>query len=90
LQRQSRRNRNRNRNRNSHSTQTHLYGKLLVQAQTPSPCGVYEKQELLCPFERNLLTALILRRRTGRPSDAEDQQPEARNHVSELMRIVGV
>jgi hypothetical protein len=44
-----------------------------------------------CPFERNLLlTALILRPRTGRASNAEDQQPKARNHVSELMRIVGV
>jgi hypothetical protein len=84
LQRQSRR------NRNSHSTQTPLYGKLLVQAQTPSPCGVYEKQELLCPFEHNLFTALILRPRTGGPSNAEDQQPKARNHVSELIRIVEV
>jgi hypothetical protein len=43
-----------------------------------------------CPFERKLLTALISRPRAGRASDGEDQQPKARNHVSELMRIVGV
>jgi hypothetical protein len=43
-----------------------------------------------CHFERNLLTALISKQRTGRASDAEDQQTKARNHMSELMRIVGV
>jgi hypothetical protein len=43
-----------------------------------------------CQFERNLLTALVSRPRTGRARDTEDQQPKARNHISELMRIVGV
>ena len=45
---------------------------------------------LAADFEQNLLTALVSRPRTGRAGDAEDQQPRARNHVNELMRIVGV
>jgi hypothetical protein len=43
-----------------------------------------------CTFERNLLTALATKPRTGRANDAESQPPKARNDVSELMRIVGV
>jgi hypothetical protein len=43
-----------------------------------------------CPFERNLLTALVSKPRTGRTSDGEEQQPKARNRVRELLRIVGV
>jgi hypothetical protein len=43
-----------------------------------------------CPFESKLLTALVSRPRKGRAGDVEDQQPKARNHMSELMRIVGV
>jgi hypothetical protein len=43
-----------------------------------------------CPSERELLTALVSRPRKGRAGDVEDQQPKARNHMSELMRIVGV
>ena len=41
-----------------------------------------------CPFECNLLIALVSKPRTGRASDTDDQQPRARNHMSELMRIV--
>jgi hypothetical protein len=54
--------------------------------------GLVEKQRSNpgCRFEQNLLTALVSRPRTGRAGDAEDQQPRARNHVNELMRIVGV
>jgi hypothetical protein len=43
-----------------------------------------------CPFECKLLTALISRPRKEISGDVEDQQPKARNHMSELMRIVGV
>jgi hypothetical protein len=54
--------------------------------------GLVEKQRNApgCPFERKLLTALISRPRKGRAGEEEDQQPKARNHMSELMRIVGV
>ena len=54
--------------------------------------GLVEKQRNTpgCPFERKLLTALISRPRKGRAGEEEDQQPKARNHKSELMRIVGV
>jgi hypothetical protein len=54
--------------------------------------GLVEKQRSNpgCRFEQNLLTALVSRPRTGRAGDAEDQQPRARNQVSELLRIVGV
>jgi hypothetical protein len=43
-----------------------------------------------CTFERNLWTFLATKLRRGRANDAESQPPKARNHVSELMRIVGV
>jgi hypothetical protein len=43
-----------------------------------------------CTFEHKLLTALASTPRRGRANDAESQPPKARNHVSELMRIVGV
>jgi hypothetical protein len=64
----------------SNSARVGFYNKLLslVENQRNNPG---------CPFERNLFTALILRPRTGRESDAEDQQPKARNHVSELMEF---
>jgi hypothetical protein len=43
-----------------------------------------------CNFESKLLTALASKPRRGRATDAESHPPKARNHVSELMRIVGV
>jgi hypothetical protein len=43
-----------------------------------------------CTFERRLLAALATKPRTGRANDTEIQPPQARNHMSELMQIVGV
>ncbi len=41
-------------------------------------------------FERDLLTALVIRPVRGRVSGSESQAPKVRNGVSELMEIVGV
>jgi hypothetical protein len=43
-----------------------------------------------CTFERDLLTALATKPKRGRANSSESQPPKARNHVSELMQIVGV
>jgi hypothetical protein len=53
--------------------------------------GLVEKQRGHpgCTFERDLLTALTTRPKKGRTNGA-DIPPKARNHVSVLMKIVGV
>jgi hypothetical protein len=43
-----------------------------------------------CTFELNLLTALATKPKKERANDGESQPPKVRNHVSELMQIVGV
>lgn len=54
--------------------------------------GMVEKQRDRpgCTFERDLLTALAIKPSRGRAHDRESQPPKARNHVSELMQLVGV
>ena len=43
-----------------------------------------------CTFEYDLLVALSTKRKKGRGSSDENQPPRVRNHMDELMRIVGV
>jgi hypothetical protein len=43
-----------------------------------------------CTFEQDLLVASSKKKSKGRGIDAENQPPQVRNQVDELMRIVGV
>ena len=54
--------------------------------------GLVEKQRARrgCTFEYDLLVVLSTKRKKGRHTSDENQPPRVRNHMDELMRIVGV
>jgi hypothetical protein len=54
--------------------------------------GLVEKQRERrgCTFEYDLLVALSKKKKKGRGTSEESQPPRVRNHMDELMRIVGV